>query len=557
MLPILRRYVAVTAVLGVAVAGVQALLVLLVASVYRDSLNRRVGEISLATQAALVADEREMGHSWSAIEERLRTRLQPAGAADDDELAIYDRAGRLLLRSGGQIPEVPERLAPEVLARLTSDVMPLEIEHRLGVVAVGAARDIAGERVYLIRANSTFRNAVPNLVQLGFGALVLPIALLGLAGGFAILRTAGRQLAKVDKVLRQMAGGDLSARMSLPVDRDTAAVVLSFNRMAEKVEQTIEKLRRSDESRRQLLADVTHELNTPLTSVLGYLETLCMEDLPLSDEKRHALTRVAYEEAHNLRTLIEDLTTLSRLDAEGLPLERAPLQLGPVAERVVRRLTPVAEARRLQLLTEIEPGVTVNGDAQRLDQVVRNLVENALRHTDPPNEVTVVVRTAWDRAVLEVKDRGKGIPAEDLPRLGQRFLRLDRSRSRHTGGRGLGLAITVGLVEMHGGKVEFESAVGRGTTVRVTLPLLRQPVSTQPIIKAPDLAAADPMAADPTHPDVRLPEAVLLEESGLGPRDEPTLILERPVPPASPPPVPAPPARPRDALAKQRRRRRK
>src|SRR5439155_19364126 len=101
---------------------------------------------------------------------------------------------------------------------------------------------------------------------------------------------AGRQLAKVDRTLRIMAGGDLSARMSLPVDQDTAAVVLSFNRMAEKVENTVEKLRRSDESRRQLLADVTHELNTPLTSVLGYLETLTMEDLPLSEERRRELT---------------------------------------------------------------------------------------------------------------------------------------------------------------------------------------------------------------------------------------------------------------------------
>lgn len=307
---------------------------------------------------------------------------------------------------------------------------------------------------------------------LGLGALFVPMLLLGVAGAFAIFRVAGRQLAKVDRVLRVMASGDLSARLSLPVDADTAGAVLSFNRMAEQVEQTVEKLRRSDEIRRQLLADVTHELNTPLTSVLGYLETLTMPDLPLSDEKRRALVGVAYEEAVNLRALIDDLTTLSRLDAEGLPMDREPLRLAPVVERVARRLGHLAEERGVPVRTELDDTVEVRGDAQRLDQVVRNLVENALRHTNPPGDVTVVLRRDGEQAILEVRDRGAGMRPEDLTRLGQRFLRLDRSRARHTGGRGLGLAITMGLVEAHGGRVAFESTLGVGTVVRVWLPLL-------------------------------------------------------------------------------------
>lgn len=343
-------------------------------------------------------------------------------------------------------------------------------------------------------------------------ALFIPMLLLGISGAVLILRLTSKQLAKVDRVLRLMAGGDLSARLSLPVDPETAGVVLSFNRMAEKVETTIEKLRRSDESRRQLLADVTHELNTPLTSVLGYLETLTMEDMPLSEERRRHLTGIAFEEAVNLRALIDDLTTLSRLDAEGLTIERSRVILGGVVEKVVRRLSQMAEQRGVAVRTELEEGVEVMGDAQRLDQVVRNLVENALRHTSPPGAVTVVVRRVLSTVVLEVIDQGTGMPPEALAKIGQRFLRVDKSRARHTGGRGLGLAITVGLIEMHGGRVDFESTLGSGTRVRVILPGLSEEEkeaeraaelaegdSSGSFVPAEELAEADP--ADTTDAD--------------------------------------------------------
>src|SRR5207248_6256835 len=139
-------------------------------------------------------------------------------------------------------------------------------------------------------------------------------------------------------------------------------------------------------------------------------------------------------EALNLRALIDDLTTLSRLDAEGLPLERAAVDLRQVAERVVRRLGQFATKRSVPIRTELEAGVEVLGDRQRLDQVVRNLVENALRYTSPPGVVTVAVRRADGQAILEVRDQGTGIAPEDLARIGQRFLRVDPSRARHTGG---------------------------------------------------------------------------------------------------------------------------
>src|SRR5262245_57767709 len=233
-------------------------------------------------------------------------------------------------------------------------------------VAVGVA---AVQAILLLTVGSEGQFAMGSRLAV-VAALLVPMLLLGISGAIMILRLTSRQLGKVDRVLRLMASGDLSARLSLPVDPETAGVVLSFNRMAEKVETTIEKVRRSDESRRQLLADVTHELNTPLTSVLGYLETLTMEDMPLSEERRRQLTGIAYEEAVNLRALIEDLTTLSRLDAEGLTIERAPVPLAPVVERVVRRLSRMSEQRGVEVKTELEAGVEVMGDAQRIDQVV-------------------------------------------------------------------------------------------------------------------------------------------------------------------------------------------
>ena len=465
----IRRYFAATIVAAVAVAVVQALLLFIIILAYRQAVNEGIGRVFLVVENLVVVEEIEAKHDWPAIERRLRAHLR--GVADDDEMAIYDEAGTLLARSSGVSRDVPAQLDAQMRARIGADVAVLR-NSVLGDMVVATRRDVGGQILYLLRANRTVRNSTPGLPLVGLLALLVPMLLLGVTGAYGILRLTGRQLVKVDRVLRMMAGGDLSARLSLPVDEETAGVVLSFNRMAEKVEATVEKLRQSDESRRQLLADVTHELNTPLTSVLGYLETLCMEDLPLPAERRHELTQIAYEEAVNLRALIEDLTTLSRLDAEGLRLEREPLDLAKVAEKVVRRLGQIAEKRNVPLHLELEPGVEVAGDPQRLDQVVRNLVENAIRHTTAPGDVVVAVRRDGFSAVIEVRDRGTGIAPEDLARLGTRFLRLDKSRARHTGGRGLGLAITVGLVEMHGGRVRFESVVGSGTKVTVTIPLL-------------------------------------------------------------------------------------
>ena len=284
----LRRYVSLTVLVAIAVTAVQAALISLLVRGYQSAMNQRVGELAIAVQGFIIEEELLAGRDFRGVEERLRTGL--ADIATDDEMAVYDAEGKLLLRSSGVLPEIPEALSGDLRARIEGGAVVLDEIAPIGVIASGSVRAVKGKKLYLVRVNRSFRNAAPGLLQLGLGALMLPMLLVGLAGAFAILRLTGRQLSKVDRVLRMMASGDLSARMSLPVDPDTAGVVLSFNRMAEKVEETVQKLRRSDEIRRQLLADVTHELNTPLTSVLGYLETLCMDDMPLSAERRQICT---------------------------------------------------------------------------------------------------------------------------------------------------------------------------------------------------------------------------------------------------------------------------
>jgi two-component system sensor histidine kinase VicK len=218
--------------------------------------------------------------------------------------------------------------------------------------------------------------------------------------------------------------------------------------------------------RREFVADVSHELRTPLTTIRSYVETAAFGRLR-SDQRRRFL-QVALDETDRLARLVKNLLLLTRLESAGL--RREPLDLRALVRESVRRLAPVARQRGLRLTTRLEPA-TVEGDADRLAEVVVNLVGNALEYTPPGGHVRVRLRTAEGRAEFTVVDDGPGIPPEDLPRIFERFYRVEKGRSRAAGGTGLGLAIAKEITEAHGGTIDLASAPGKGTAVTVRLPL--------------------------------------------------------------------------------------
>lgn len=220
------------------------------------------------------------------------------------------------------------------------------------------------------------------------------------------------------------------------------------------------------------VANASHELRTPLASIIGYVETLQDDAGEVDEELRERFLSTIQREARRLQALVDDLMSLSRIEAEKHDVPRDEIDFSSLVERAARDGAGGANASRLVLA--IAGGVTVCGDAQQLEQMVRNLIDNACKYgaADEPVEVTVF-SGGDDWAELIVRDHGDGIPAEHLPHLTRRFYRTDPGRSRASGGTGLGLAIVKHIVERHRGRLEINSTLGEGTRVSVRVPTLR------------------------------------------------------------------------------------
>jgi two-component system phosphate regulon sensor histidine kinase PhoR len=219
------------------------------------------------------------------------------------------------------------------------------------------------------------------------------------------------------------------------------------------------------------VANVSHELRTPLAAIIGYAETLGEDEPALDAPTRARFLGIVEREAKRMLALVQDLMTLSHVEAEKHERPTAPLDLGQLAARVVGEVSSLRGKERVQLEPP-PPGMIVAGEAGQLEQVLRNLIDNALKYGAPDQPVTVGVAAAGTRAVLLVTDRGPGIAPEHLPHLTRRFYRTDPGRSRASGGTGLGLAIVKHIVERHGGELDIASTVGEGTRVGIALPLL-------------------------------------------------------------------------------------
>jgi two-component system, OmpR family, phosphate regulon sensor histidine kinase PhoR len=238
---------------------------------------------------------------------------------------------------------------------------------------------------------------------------------------------------------------------------------------------------RLDAIRRDFVANVSHELRTPLTVVNGFLETLLDAEPPLDDlRQRHV--RLMHEQASRMNRLVEDLLMLSRLEAEETPLAEEDIDMPALVAALENEARALSGARH-EISLSAEP-MCLRGNRDELRSAFGNLVSNAIRYTPSGGRISLVWRTQDEGAVFEVKDTGIGIAAEHLPRLTERFYRIDRSRSRETGGTGLGLAIVKHVLMRHQGRLLIESEVGQGSTFRAWLPGARLHTGEAPLKRA-------------------------------------------------------------------------
>jgi len=228
----------------------------------------------------------------------------------------------------------------------------------------------------------------------------------------------------------------------------------------------VSELRLLETIRRDFVANVSHELKTPLTAIAGYAETLAAEAL---DSQAVGFAQTIVDNARRMQRLVDDLLDLSRIESGGWRPEPRMLGVDAAAREAWRPFAERASSRTIELETATD-SAAVNSDPEALRQIFTNLFDNALRHTPEGGRIRVTAEQEGDETVVRVSDTGSGIPSDHLPRIFERFYRVDPSRSRKEGGTGLGLAIVKHLVEAHGGRVEADSELGRGTTIRLYFP---------------------------------------------------------------------------------------
>ena len=366
--------------------------------------------------------------------------------AMDLRLILTDAQGNVVADSTS---ELNGRTLPETALR---DATPIQVSGRtVGALVVTsldaprAANTPAGD--FLSSVNRSIL-----LAALASGAIALAL-------GFVLFRQITSPLSALNIAAQKIAAGDLRQRVAARDGDEIGQLARSFNTMADNLAQ-------QEELRRNMLADIAHELRNPIGVIQSELEAMLDGIVPLNPESVASV----HEETVLLTRLVGDLRVLSLAEAGQLKLERAPTDLVTLAQRVVELMQAQAQEKNVTLVVNAPTAIpNVNVDADRIAQVIRNLVSNALRYTPNDGRVSVQVRAIGETIEINVADNGTGIAPEDLPHVFDRFYRGGKSRSRDSSG--LGLAIAKQLVEAHGGRVGVESAIGKGTRFWFTLPV--------------------------------------------------------------------------------------
>lgn len=425
--------------LAVALVAVALLAVALAALIGNLGLTSRLNEAArgrLADSATHVADIAAAAYKasggWSAS---ARDELSHVATLDGLHIALELPGGHRL--SIGPRP-----------AGATARAPVLEAARPVATVVVSAANGdlLTPEEQHLARSLDEL-----HLIAAGVAALV------ALAAAAVLAQTLTRPLRRIRATAERLERGELEARVAPGTEPEMGAVGRALNRLAE-------TLGHEEELRKEGVADLAHELRTPTNALLSRIEAA--QDNVLPPEENLA---AMHAEAVRLTRLLDDLASLADAERPGLLLDKQPLDLADVARAAAESFSPRFADAGISLAVAAEPA-GIDGDAGRVEQIVANLLSNALCYTEPGGHVTLATRVSGREALLEVIDTGIGIPPGDLGHIFTRFWRGDRSRSRATGGTGIGLAIVNELVRAHDGRIEVESTVRRGSRFRVLLP---------------------------------------------------------------------------------------
>ncbi|PYI55461.1 sensor histidine kinase [Paenibacillus flagellatus] len=421
--------------------------------VQKDVLDVMVGAVGWKKAEAL-ADSlidyyEHNGRSWTGVEQ-FRPADESWNAEGNASFLLLSTGQEVLYAGGGESAAIVKRWGGRTI---------LSLEDR----SIGLLYYYDPDVAYLSKLRTGVRDSMTFLLAAGGIAFVL----VSLIVAYALSRTLTAPLRRLLPAIERLGKGEFGVQAPVRSGDEYGKVAAAFNLMSRQLERT-------EKARRHLVADVAHELRTPITILRGKLELVQQSGRPVEPENLLPLQ----DELIRLTRLVDDLHQLSLAEAGKLPFERKPTSMPALLRRVVDRIAPEAESKRIDVtLSGTDEGEPIWVDPNRIMQVFLNLLMNAVRYTPSGGSIRIAIERLPNEGggFLEIRviDTGIGIAPEHLPLLFDRFYRTDEARARNSGGTGLGLAIAKELVQLHGGTIEAESVPDRGTTFVVRLPQTR------------------------------------------------------------------------------------
>ncbi|MGE0885399.1 MAG: sensor histidine kinase [Blastocatellales bacterium] len=420
-------------------------------------------ELSLAIGAGVDVSDHPLAQGSDNNEELLQLVLHLVQIIDEHGFVTDEN----LASPKDRLPVDREKLMKLEVGRTYFDSVRLESNETLRV-ATRRVKDIEDDGTYFIRLGHSLQamESARRQALIVLGIAIPVVLLIGSFGGLLLANQALRPVDRITSAAEQIAQGDLTERVPTPATMD------EIGRLAATFNHMISRLQAAFERQKQFTSDASHELRTPLAVMRGDIEiTLRRERSP--EEYKRVLTS-NLEEIIRLSRLIEDLLMLARADSGRVELRCEPVELDKLCRQMADYITPLADQREQELTYDSpKTEVTINADLQRIKQLLLNLLDNAIKYTEPGGKISLGLKAEDGYAIITVADSGRGISDEDLPHIFDRFFRRSGNTSdRSAAGFGLGLSIVKWIVESHDGQIETKSKADEGTTFTVKLPLL-------------------------------------------------------------------------------------
>jgi len=459
--------------IGLSVLLLVTFLFIILNSIESYYLDSRINEVR--TEAVIMANYVAGVHGFDNLEQAAaQQRLQNSVFRRSDALSmrilVINDGVRIIADSneGTQLMRVGQTIfLPEVLSALDGDDTHRLIRDRYVLNVAASIHDESSDRVgavlFVVSVEDIFQSLTEIRTTLFLATFL--IGLLSIVLMLIISYYLTSPLKRTLSVVRRMTTGQLSLRVPVKSSDEYAVLARALNSMSEKLEQV-------DKTREEFVSNVSHEMKTPLSAIKVLSESILLQETAPEEMYREFLQDIT-QEVDRMTNITNDLLALVKIDRRDQGLNLAQTDLNQLVEDILKRLSPLAEQKKIVLLYEAMRQVLVDADDIKLSLAISNIVENGIKYTPNGGTVRVIIDSDFQAAIITIQDTGIGIPQEEQDKIFTRFYRVDKTRDRETGGTGLGLAITRSTVLLHNGSVNVSSKEDEGTTFTVRIPLRR------------------------------------------------------------------------------------